>query len=182
MRKLVWLCVAVVALSLSVFAQDSRDFPKAEVFGGYSYLHSSIVGVGFNSHGGSGSLSVNPTNWLGLVADVGGYHSSDNGLGVTTISYLFGPRFVARSSSPVTPFVQVLFGGVHSSASIGGASGSTNAFAMSAGGGLDVKVSPQVALRVIQAEYLFTKLNDGIDNHQNNVRVSAGIVFRFGGK
>jgi len=31
-------------------------------------------------------------------------------------------------------------------------------------------------------EYLMTKFNDGVDNRQNNVRVSTGIVFRWGGK
>ena len=55
---------------------------------------------------------------------------------------------------------------------------------MTAGGGLDVKVHHHLAIRVIQAEYLMTKFEDydtGQAATQNDMRLSAGIVFRFGG-
>jgi hypothetical protein len=35
-------------------------------------------------------------------------------------------------------------------------------------------------LRPVQAEYLLTKIPDGLNNQQNNFRFSTGIVFRFG--
>jgi hypothetical protein len=55
---------------------------------------------------------------------------------------------------------------------------------MAIGGGLDVNLSKRLALRVIQADYLYKQLGFdriGFDVH-NNLRASVGIVFRFGGK
>lgn len=57
---------------------------------------------------------------------------------------------------------------------------------MTAGGGLDITLHRHVALRLFQAEYLMTRFKDssilaGRTARQNNVRLSTGIVFRFGG-
>jgi hypothetical protein len=51
---------------------------------------------------------------------------------------------------------------------------------MSAGGGIDLKVSKHFSIRAAQADYLLTKIPDGLHNRQNNSRLSAGIVLRFG--
>jgi hypothetical protein len=59
-----------------------------------------------------------------------------------------------------------------------------NKFAMTVGGGLDIGVSRHVAIRLIQAEYLMTSfenLSTGKSARQNDMRLSSGIVFRFGG-
>ncbi len=60
---------------------------------------------------------------------------------------------------------------------------SENTFAMTAGGGLDLRVHRHFAIRVIQAEYLmtrFTSYTTGTTGTQNDMRLSSGIVFRFG--
>ncbi|HLJ27194.1 MAG TPA: hypothetical protein VKY85_10845 [Candidatus Angelobacter sp.] len=169
MQKLSWLLgVLLLMLGVSAWAQEA---PQAELFGGYSYVHSNFANVGLNSNGGSASLAVNPNPWFGVVADFGGYHGSN----LTTVTYLFGPRFSYRSKSPFTPFAQVLFGGAH-------ASGSSNAFAMSVGGGLDLRADSQWSWRIVQAEYLLTNFNDGSSGHQHNARISTGVVYRWGGK
>ncbi len=178
MRKLACLCGLVLALAVSASAQD---YPKAEIFGGYSYLHTSINGVGFSSNGASGSFSVNPNNWLGLVGDFGVYHNS-TGAGANTVSYLFGPKLAYRHSDKLTPYFHFLLGGAHVGTGFAGGA-SANAFALAFGGGFDAKVSPHVAIRLIQAEYVLTKFNFGVvSTHQNNARISAGIVFRSGGR
>lgn len=176
-RKLVVLCAVIMAFSMTVWAQDA---PKAEVFGGYSYAHTSIAGTGFNFNGGSGSLSVNPNKNWGLVADVGAYHTSKFGVDATLVTYLFGPKLAIRSNPKVTPFVHALLGGAHISAGGFGLSGSDSAFAMALGGGIDANVNKNVAIRVGQVEYLLTKFTDGLDDRQNSVRLSVGIVFKFG--
>ena len=51
---------------------------------------------------------------------------------------------------------------------------------MTAGGGIDFKVSRHVSVRPIEAEYFMTKIPDGLNNRQNNLRVGAGIVLRLG--
>jgi hypothetical protein len=69
-------------------------------------------------------------------------------------------------------------------ASSGGISAGENAFSMAIGGGVDVPFSRRFSIRVIQADYLLTRFdgNNGTAATQNNVRVSAGIIFRFGSK
>jgi len=55
---------------------------------------------------------------------------------------------------------------------------------MTAGGGLDLNVHRNFAIRLFQAEYLMTRFADLIPatgNMQNDLRLSSGIVFRFGG-
>jgi len=107
-------------------------------------------------------------------------------------TYLFGPRLSFRKNDRFTPFAQVLFGGVHASAvTLSGCTDGNcnflpaeNKFAMTAGGGLDLKVHHHLAIRIIQAEYLMTSFEDhstGQSARQNDMRLSAGIVFRFGG-
>jgi predicted metalloprotease with PDZ domain len=51
---------------------------------------------------------------------------------------------------------------------------------------VDLKVSNHVAVRLGQADYLYTKHDfsfgvPGVSDHQNNLRFSTGVVFRFGG-
>ncbi len=170
------LCFLVLALSLSAMAQE---FPKAEVFGGYSYIRANVAGSGFNLHGGIGSVSFNPSNWLGIVGEFGGYKITGLPSGVTgnVVTYLFGPKIAARGRHErITPFAQVLFGGARVSGSAFGSTASENQFAMSAGGGIDVKAGPRFSLRLGQVEYLMTKFTDGLNNRQNNFRYSVGIV------
>jgi len=42
-----------------------------------------------------------------------------------------------------------------------------------------VRVSRHISVRPVEAEYVLTKIPDGLNNRQNNFRFGAGIVFRF---
>ena len=58
-------------------------------------------------------------------------------------------------------------------------------FSMTAGGGLDVKVSKHFAVRPFAIDYMLTSypsLLTGASTHQNGLRLSAGVLFRFGGE
>ncbi len=63
---------------------------------------------------------------------------------------------------------------------------SQDAFAMTAGIGLDIKLSRRVAFRMVQAEYLYTRFANGCqstacnNNNQNSFRITSGIVMNFG--
>ena len=121
-----------VCLVLGVAAR-AQDFPKAEVFGGYSYgnFGPSVSGAGrTNVNGWNTSLGVNLNRWFGLVSDFSGHYGSFNapinflpnlcvpaGCASGTISesdkyhnFLFGPQFSLRAKK-ATPFVHALFGG-----------------------------------------------------------------------
>jgi hypothetical protein len=47
-------------------------------------------------------------------------------------------------------------------------------------GGNPEGIQDRPTQRPIQAEYLMTKIPDGLNSRQNNFRFGAGIVFRFG--
>lgn len=107
-----------------------------------------------------------------------GYWATNANRQGAAIPYLFGPRASLRRSR-VTPFVQVLLGGVVTSSGIEQI-GWQSHFAMTAGGGIDVKVSKHFWICPVEAEYFLTKIPDGLNNRQNNFRWGAGIAFRFG--
>ena len=187
MKKLIIVCTALMALTIAAGAQDH---PKVEVFGGYVFNHYSLNNVGVILNGGTGSVSYNVTGTLGLVADFAGYHGNPQfgaaKVDTTRFSYLFGPKLAMRSNPNITPYFHALFGRVHESARAVFPGGpllqaeTQNAFGMALGGGVDVKVHNNIALRVVQADYMYTRFIDALDNHQGGVRVSTGFVFRFG--
>ena len=60
-----------------------------------------------------------------------------------------------------------------------------NNFASAFGGGLDIAVTNHIAFKPIQVEWLTTQISNSAANVnyvQNNLRYSAGVVFRFGAK
>ena len=63
--------------------------------------------------------------------------------------------------------------------SVSGARKAANAFAMQAGGGVDLDLRKYLALRLIQASYVRTSLPNGSDSLQNNLKLAAGIVWRI---
>jgi len=164
--------------------------------------------VGMN--GGSASVAYNFNRWIGLVADIGGYDDTQlvlTGSGANepltvnssgrAYTYLFGPRLSYRNTSRFTPFAQVLVGGIHArevdaSDCLGTpdciALPTQDAFAGAIGGGLDFRLSRHLSLRPVQAEYLMTRFavdaygSPGTATTQNDLRLSSGIVFAFGGK
>jgi opacity protein-like surface antigen/outer membrane protein OmpA-like peptidoglycan-associated protein len=181
--------------------------PRFELFVGYSYLRAVPTLANGNRfvwlNGGSTSLAYNFNRYLGLVGDFGGFNdtrllksanpsvvASSSG---TAYTFLFGPRVFFRNHERITPFAQALFGGVHAGQVTisSGCAGvgctplpAETSFALTAGGGLDVNVHRHIAVRILQAEYLMTNLknlNTGNSARQNDMRLSAGLVFRFGG-
>jgi hypothetical protein len=178
---------ALCGASLPVHAQEQPT--TLEAYGGFDYIrfniNAKVPGVSpsqsYNASGGGGQLEYNPNAWLGVVGDLAGYVATDHGTPVAgAFTYLFGPRVNLRRSR-VTPFAQVLLGGMAATSEIGHP-GAANHFAMTAGGGLDVQVSRIVSIRPVQAEYLMTRYPNGLNNRQDNFRYSTGVVFRFGSK
>jgi opacity protein-like surface antigen len=187
---------------------QNTNTPKVELFVGYSYLRATPTLAEGNRlewlNGGSTSVAYNFSHYLGVVGDFGGFNdtrlylhgtggssSSTVDSSGTAYTYLFGPRLSFRGHGRITPFAQALFGGIHASdVTLSKCTGSCmllpaeTSFAMTAGGGLDIKVRHHLAIRIIQAEYLMTSFNDlstGKSATQNDVRLSSGVVFRFGG-
>ena len=180
------LTLALSWASKAVTAQEQAA--KLEAYGGYYYVrfnvNASAAGGGpaetFNGNGGGGQLEYNANNWLGVVGDLAGYGATATTNGALVggaFTYLLGPRVNFRRGR-VTPFVQALFGGIYTTNGIG-SSASENNFAMTAGGGIDFKVSKRVSVRPIQAEYFMTKIPNGLNDRQDNLRLGAGIVVQL---
>jgi len=173
MRNFFMLVLLTAFFAAPALAQEE---PKAELFGGYEYLR---ISGGNNCHGGGGNLAYNFSNWLGAVGDFGVCKVTGlpSGTNANAFNYLFGPRLSYRSSSSLTPFAQVLFGGERLGAGVSGVgSGSVNSFAFTLGGGADYKFTDHVSFRG-QVEYLYTHFGGAT---QNNARIEAGIVYRWG--
>jgi outer membrane protein OmpA-like peptidoglycan-associated protein/opacity protein-like surface antigen len=162
-------------------------------------------------NGGSASLAYNFNRHVGLVADFAGFRIdslefSSPGAGFspsrnvnaqsTVFTVMFGPRVSFRDHGKFTPFLQVLGGVAHADdVTLDGCNVPIYAcvplpkqtvFTMTAGGGVDYRLNHRLALRLFQAEFLLTRFQDptsftGADGWQSNVRLSTGLVFRFGG-
>lgn len=174
MKKFLWVAFVLSFLAVSSQAQQ---IPAADVSGGYSYFRIGGTG-GANLNGFSTSAAYNANEWFGLVGDLGVYHGSPSGVGLTALTYTFGPRFSIRKSDKFVPFAQALVGGSHVSASFGGFSGSSNPFTFSVGGGAEVPLgsSGKVALRP-EVDYFGMRSNGSMTNC---VRIAIGIVYRIG--
>jgi opacity protein-like surface antigen len=178
---LMLLC-SFLLFSLSAAAQD-----KAEVFGGYQYLHANSGSSGvpnFNLNGWDAAVSGYVNHYFGITADFSGTYGTPSvqGVGVSThlYTYLFGP-VVRADAGKLQPFAHALFGGAHISGSVnagGGvsASASDSGFAYALGGGVDYKALPHISIRLGQFDFLQTRISG---DSQNNFRYSGGVVIRF---
>ncbi len=199
MRKSL-LAVLILACCASLTFAQQQDYPKVEVFGGYSYLRADIrpsggdFGGGENLNGFHAQFSGNIKRNFSIAGDISGHYKNftpDASVPEIRITdaraslynFLAGPQVKARRGR-VTPFAEALFGVARArvSATIDdlnagrtSLSDSETKFAYALGGGLDINVSERIAIRAIHADYLRTRFGD---ERQNNLRLSFGIVFK----
>jgi len=224
MRKSISVSAAVLLFAALAGAQET---PRGEVFLGYEFVrfNSATDVPAFSANGGGGQFTLNFTRWIGLVSDLGATHNGNIGgyhLDTTFTNFLFGPRIPIRHWSRVTPYFQILWGGVYGATSaqvqipagtptnpivipppvavnpLNSSTSSTNAnnfinlravhdqtaFAMTVGGGLDIKINKIVSFRAIGLDYYLTRLQNlrtAQDNNQHNIRITTGVNFTFGG-
>jgi hypothetical protein len=172
------------AIALSLFLTDfagCQTYPKAEVFGGYSYTNVDMGnGLREGSNGLEISASANFNRWFAAEADfTGSYqHLADGGGTAGTYSYLAGPRFnLMHKHNPLNPlFVHFLLGFQHLSGTDFGSPVSNTAIASALGVGTEWKISNGWAVRS-SVDYAFTRYFAT----QNNVRAAVGLAYLFGG-
>jgi outer membrane immunogenic protein len=183
------LLCGLLVMTASAWAQKvpaKTTTSIADVSVMYSVEHAKVVGVdSVWLQGGSGELAFPLHRKLGAALNVTGERSGDLGAGrgsLSKVAFVAGPRY----SVPLRNFraySEALFGGVHgfdaTFPSISGANKSANAFAMQAGGGLDIDWKRHIAIRAIEASYIRTDLPNGGSNAQNDFKLAAGIVFRI---
>ena len=160
--------------------------PLIELFGGYSFARfDNGGGSGTNLNGVLGSFGWNIKPWLQLVADSS--YNIVNVSGTKNVLYgnHWGPRVFRRVRNrwAATPFIEALVGGTRADTTVSGAGGystSINCISYKVGGGIDIKPSRHLEIRLFDVDYYRTTIGTGL--HQNNYWASAGIVVRlFGG-
>jgi hypothetical protein len=151
------ICLMAMLASLTTHAQE---FPKAEMYGGYSYVNIDTNGVTSrqSANGWEAAASGNFNKWLGVEADVAGYYKTYgvSGLGdvkATDYSYGAGPRINFR---PL--FMHALIGGDHLTGSLNGVSESQDSLAGAFGGGVEWPISTHLSARG-SVDYVFTRHN-----------------------
>jgi hypothetical protein len=183
-RWTLWLFL----MALFLVPQSARgQEAKLDLSADYSYLRANSSGGGgsFNSQGGNVTGTWNWKPWLGVAADVAGYNFGGQPPGVQgrLFTYTAGPRLRSRSErTRWVFFAHALAGYAHLSGSVDGESASANGFALIAGGGVDWRVLPRLAVRFFEADYLMTRVTrlTNTPGIQNDGRLSAGLVVYFG--
>ena len=188
------LLAAISASSMSGsqagYAQENAQ--RAELDATYTYMHSNAP------PGGCGCFSLNGASvayaWavkpgrFALMGDITVDHAGGigaSGYALTLSTFTLGGRYILpMKSSPLQPFGEALAGLAHSSGTlvqppILAATNAGAAFAANLGGGLDLRQRSRFAFRLVEADYLVTTFNNGTNNHQNNLRISAGVILRF---
>jgi outer membrane immunogenic protein len=181
------------AVSSAQRSAPSKDAPSPDLAITYSYLRSNAPPAGcgcFSLNGGSVSFSIpiRHSQWAvaadSTVAHAGNISSTNNDLTLST--FTAGIRYrPGRIQGLFRPFAQALAGPAYASGSLvlaqelAGPNGNAS-LAANIGGGVDLRTGHRVSIRLVEADYLLTTFNNGSNNHQNNLRVSSGLVIRLG--
>ena len=202
MRKLIFvrkktLAFLLLALGFSpaaappALAQSAYSGHSLDVGLDYNYVRTNLPAGGcgcFALNGGSAWVAFNFSRSLGIVGEIASQDASNisgSSADLTLTSFLAGPRYRRTMGGHFGPFAQALLGGAHAGGSLApgspGLPGSANAFAMIAGGGLDIGLTRHIALRAFEADYYLTRFDNGVNDHQNNLRIAAGVIIRLGG-
>lgn len=154
-------------------AAESENYSKAEVFGGYQF---SRLEGGVNANGFDITATGNFSDHFGIAADFGSSFTTQAGVSIHNYTYTFGPVLSLRANKAYTPWVHALIGGDHATASVAGASGSGNGWAVLAGGGADFNFNRNMAFRG-GADWMM--IHGSGSTSSKNLRMLGGIVLRF---
>jgi hypothetical protein len=95
---------------------------------------------------------------------------------IEMFEYFFGPRFSTSNNRRATVFGHILLGGLNRRQDISGFGvQKAKGFAMAYGGGLNVNVNKQIALRIVQLDWI--PIHDG-SWKTGVLRFGSGIVLR----
>jgi hypothetical protein len=192
MRTLLAVVLMAAASSAAMAQQSMLSKGRVDVAITYEANRSNIVpGASFWLQGGAVQLDAEIAKGFGVAADFSGLHASrisSSGVALDMVTETFGPHY--RWSVPshgkkadLSLYGHALIGEANAFNSVfpgaTGADTSASAFAMKAGGGIDLGLSNHLALRVVHADWLYTQFPNAVLNTQNSFQVGSGIVFRF---
>ena len=176
--------------------------PKAEIFGGYSWLgiggHADFednvpdINTGFDA---SVTYYLPGAHNLGIIVDGSG-HFATGAPDYTGVGFILGGLQYKYHTNSFSPFVHFMAGAATLSPAYPPTPPNGNnqwQAALAAGGGFDYVIHNRWSLRVIQAEYIYTNYNlycsavvdfvcirTNQTSQWNNVRLSGGVVYGLG--
>lgn len=191
---LVGAVAALLAASAALPAQSAPHAKAALSTGrfdlavGYSAASSNAVGGStFWMQGADIQAHDRVYRNFGAVADLSIAHEGSiqsSGVGLDMVTATFGPRYTwSPTHARVDLFGQFLVGAAWGRNSVfpdrGGFVTSAHSLAVKLGGGVNIALTPRIALRAIEADWLRTQFPNSGSNVQNNCQLSTGIVFLF---
>ena len=150
---------------------------------GYQYNRDNLFGSPFNANGINVSVARYFGHWFGVEAQLGTGFVRDTGqstippnLDAKSFFVGAGPRVVYRNRSRYEPWAHLLAGMEHFDFNqTVGILGSNSAFAGAAGGGVDVYLTPRIALRG-EVDEVYSRF---FATNQRSFQVVGGLVFSF---
>jgi outer membrane immunogenic protein len=181
----------VSAIALAFFASRpsaaQQEHPLS-IGANYTYVRTNVVpGCDcFSMNGGGAQIEYGLRPHLSLLGDFTATHQggiTPDNYDLTQFTFAGGIRYrSALSFHRIQPFGDLLFGVAHTTGSLSPDNtgfGSSTAFAFQTGGGVELRLSKRWTLVPVQADYLLTTFSNGADDHQNDLRISAGIMVRI---
>jgi hypothetical protein len=177
------LCGTLLLCFAAAASAQDVDVPRVQVFGGYSYTRFDSKSFGYSDSSGlnGGSLMVagNLTHEFGGLAQI----SVSGGSGITVRDMLFGPQFLYAHGNFLL-FAHGLFGRARASVRVANEAlnnqteplDTQNEYAF--GGGADMQYRGHFSIRLFEVDYVRSSL---FQQDQNNLRISTGIVYHWGG-
>ena len=137
----------------------------------------------FFMYGGNAQVAAVSHTGLALVGDVGGSHATNingNGHDLTLTTYMAGVRYYpSTGQSRFSVYGQILAGASHTTSNYAIDNDATR-FGAAVGGGVNYKLARHLQWRITEAEYLLTRIPNAKNEIQNQLRLSSGLVYRFG--
>jgi outer membrane immunogenic protein len=169
------------------YGLDPGETSVADLGVHYAFFHAnappSQCGC-FSLEGGSGTIVFNTPHLLSFVSDFSAGHASNvNGTNqtITVFDFLFGPRLILRRMHRFSPYAQILIGGSQETSNYT-AVHDVKSFAWSGGVGFSTRLSRHFSWNVVEADYIYSQLPNGVNNFQNDLRVTTGLTLRLGPK
>lgn len=177
---ILYIFFGVLGPSATCSAQTKIKLPAIEIFGGYSHLRFESTQLGFadrlNLNGANVEVSLPDLySGLGIAADVSAHYAQQ----MKEFNFLIGPQYSAQWKG-IRLTGHALFGRARDRLLRPGTTllePSNLGRGIAVGGALDFSLSSRLSVRPIQADYLTTNF---FGSTQHNVRLSSGLIFKFG--
>jgi len=171
-----------VTLGLALPAAAQQPTPKVEVSLGYVVVRDQDIYRETFPLGWNVEVATRWTRRLNIVGEVGGAYRNLDLLGtrfdLSVHTFMAGLRLSGWQRGRLAPFAHILGGGARVGARVFGEGGSSTMLALQPGGGVDVRLTDLVGVR-IGGDYqlILSGIRPDIE-----FRVVTGAVFRVGRK